>query len=99
MGDGVEDDPEGDDVIDVFEGQILTHHFVVDAVVIFVSTQHLARQVGLLHFFQNVLLYGFNIFFALCLILGDQIADPFVLIGQHVLERGVFELLLDPVDA
>ena len=99
MGDSVEDDPEGDDVVDVFEGQILAHHFVVDAVVIFVSTQHLALQAGLLHLFQNVFLYGFNIFFAFRLILGDQIADAFVLIGQHVLERDVFELFLDPVDA
>ncbi len=61
----IKNDPEGNDVIDLFKRKVLGDHFVIDTEKIFIATQDLAFQLGFIHHFFDVASYGFDIFFTL----------------------------------
>ena len=65
MGNRIQNNPESDNVINFFKCKVLADHFLVNAVIIFVTAQNFAIQMGLGHFLLEKCFYLLNILFLL----------------------------------
>ena len=98
LGDGFENDSKGYDIVDFLKWKVLGNHFVENAEIIFISSQHLAFYIRFLHFFLDVVLDGFHEFFALGAGLGNQRLYSIVFIRLEIFKRAFFQLIFDPVN-
>jgi hypothetical protein len=99
LGNGIQDDPEGNDVVNFFKGQVLVEHFLVNAVKMLVASVDLGVQTVLVQFFLNVALNGFHIVFPVLFVFVHPAMNIFVGLGIQKLKGSVFQFVLDPVDA
>jgi len=86
LGKRVQDDAEGDEIIDLLEAEVLGLHLRIDAEKIFAAAQNLGLQVRFLQFAQEGAPDGVDILLALGPGLGNEKFDAGVLFRVQVLE-------------
>ena len=96
---GIENNPEGREVIDLVEGDVLLLHLLVDAVEVFCSPLHGTRQIEFLHFLVNNALHFFGITFPLVLSLDHPFHQFRIFFRMEVFEREFLQFDFHPVYA
>ena len=95
----VDDDAEGDQVIDLVHRQVLVPHLLVQTVDFLQSARHLHGKSGLAQQGGQPLAHVLDITFTLGLISLDQFFDRSEDFGVDLSERPLLELLFQPVDS
>ena len=94
---GIHDDADGEDVEDVLELAVAVHHLVVDAVNVLGAPLDGAVEVFQGHLDLQRPDNGLDVLFSAFLVLNERFDDFLVFVGIDVLEREVFQFVLEVV--
>ncbi len=96
--DRIDDDPEGRDVIDLIEIDVLIPHLHIDAVDLFQAARHFALDAVFVKLFQQGPFHFIDITGPFLLSLGDLTLDILIDIGMEVAKGQVLQFRFNPVD-
>jgi len=94
----VQDDAEGDQIVDLVDLDPLGLHLAVDAEVVLRPALHLALEAEVFHLALDDAPHFLRVLVALFLALGDALHEIVVGLGVEVLEGQILQLHPDPVD-